>query len=380
MKEKDYNGKKRKPTCFCGTHYESKQWLNLDCCGLFCAGITWFLHIWAAYCVIFKLLVPWFLVDPTPPFLSSSQPLSPPSSFSPRFWLFAFHSSSFVLIAGLALHSHLQAMVTDPGAVPSDAVPVPDRDAALAAKAEEGQAGVALEAGKEGVAVNSAVSKRFVATTEEERRKRQTPPIKQCRRCKEGGVFKPPRAHHCSICNRCVVKMDHHCPWVNNCVGLGNHKFFLLFIGYTNLSCLYSLALVTYRFATCMNKLTGPKCMSGNGMDYIYVSLLVLEAILFGMFTACMITDQWPGVTTGVSQIDKLKGEDGSKSEASHDFNEIFGGDRGVTLEWFLPVGFHFPESIKDEVFGYCVPCSSSSTEQACGEDEDNIPLLPLTV
>jgi len=32
---------------------------------------------------------------------------------------------------------------------------------------------------------------------------------KFCRRCKG---FKPKRAHHCSICNRCVVKMDHHCP------------------------------------------------------------------------------------------------------------------------------------------------------------------------
>ena len=32
-----------------------------------------------------------------------------------------------------------------------------------------------------------------------------------CRKCK---VFKPPRAHHCSICQRCVLKMDHHCPWV----------------------------------------------------------------------------------------------------------------------------------------------------------------------
>lgn len=39
---------------------------------------------------------------------------------------------------------------------------------------------------------------------------------------KEGQVFfkcpkccsiKPERAHHCSVCQRCIRKMDHHCPW-----------------------------------------------------------------------------------------------------------------------------------------------------------------------
>eukprot|EP01029_Cantina_marsupialis_P027653 TRINITY_DN773137_c0_g1_i1.p1 TRINITY_DN773137_c0_g1~~TRINITY_DN773137_c0_g1_i1.p1 ORF type:complete len:310 (+),score=6.63 TRINITY_DN773137_c0_g1_i1:96-1025(+) len=50
-----------------------------------------------------------------------------------------------------------------------------------------------------------------------------------CSKCEK---FKPPRTHHCSICNECVLKMDHHCPWVGNCVGLGNYKFFMLFLIY----------------------------------------------------------------------------------------------------------------------------------------------------
>lgn len=48
-----------------------------------------------------------------------------------------------------------------------------------------------------------------------------------CARCLNG---KPPRCHHCSICQRCVLKMDHHCIWVVNCVGARNYKFFLLFL------------------------------------------------------------------------------------------------------------------------------------------------------
>eukprot|EP00038_Savillea_parva_P031828 m.90873 g.90873 ORF g.90873 m.90873 type:complete len:359 (-) comp9881_c0_seq1:82-1158(-) len=53
-----------------------------------------------------------------------------------------------------------------------------------------------------------------------------------CATCK---VIKPDRCHHCSVCRRCVLKMDHHCPWVNNCVGFHNYKFFVLFIVYTSL-------------------------------------------------------------------------------------------------------------------------------------------------
>lgn len=79
--------------------------------------------------------------------------------------------------------------------------------------------------------------------------------VRFCRKCNQ---LKPPRCHHCSVCEsvlacldcwnfvmfllrpmsnwitslggRCVLKMDHHCVWVVNCVGALNYKYFLLFL------------------------------------------------------------------------------------------------------------------------------------------------------
>ena len=51
-------------------------------------------------------------------------------------------------------------------------------------------------------------------------------------------LVKPERAHHCSLCNKCILKMDHHCPWVGNCVGFGNHKLFVQFCFHASMGCL----------------------------------------------------------------------------------------------------------------------------------------------
>ncbi|KAK0527722.1 palmitoyltransferase for Vac8p [Tilletia horrida] len=62
----------------------------------------------------------------------------------------------------------------------------------------------------------------------------------EARWCNKCSGPKPDRAHHCSTCGICVLRMDHHCPWLGGCVGLRNHKAFFLFLAYTSASCVYA--------------------------------------------------------------------------------------------------------------------------------------------
>uniref|UniRef100_UPI003AABBF0A palmitoyltransferase ZDHHC16B isoform X1 n=1 Tax=Centroberyx gerrardi TaxID=166262 RepID=UPI003AABBF0A len=66
--------------------------------------------------------------------------------------------------------------------------------------------------------------------------KAEIPSVSICKKCI---IPKPPRTHHCSICNTCILKMDHHCPWLNNCVGHFNHRYFFSFCLYMTLGCIY---------------------------------------------------------------------------------------------------------------------------------------------
>ncbi|KAF7716170.1 Uncharacterized protein PECH_005446 [Penicillium ucsense] len=118
------------------------------------------------------------------------------------------------------------------------------------------------------------------------------------RYCKKCQCPKPDRAHHCSTCKRCVLKMDHHCPWLATCVGLYNYKAFLLFLIYTCLFCwvCFGVAAV-WTWTEVLN--------DTRYMDTIMPVNVVLLAILAGIiglvltgFTAWHISLAMRGVTT----------------------------------------------------------------------------------
>ncbi|RKO88262.1 DHHC palmitoyltransferase-domain-containing protein, partial [Blyttiomyces helicus] len=76
--------------------------------------------------------------------------------------------------------------------------------------------------------------------------------------CKKCAGYKPPRAHHCSVCDRCILKMDHHCPWLNNCVGHNNQSHFvrfLLSVTTATISCLTLIGLRIWDLIQYQNQL-----------------------------------------------------------------------------------------------------------------------------
>ena len=61
-----------------------------------------------------------------------------------------------------------------------------------------------------------------------------------------------PSSRYCAICEHHVQHLDHHCPFTGGCVGVGNMRFFLLFVLHCSLGCGYATLLAWAPFRDCV--------------------------------------------------------------------------------------------------------------------------------
>uniref|UniRef100_A0A673LBB9 Palmitoyltransferase n=1 Tax=Sinocyclocheilus rhinocerous TaxID=307959 RepID=A0A673LBB9_9TELE len=191
----------------------------------------------------------------------------------------------FNSLAFLALASHFRAMCTDPGAVP------------------KGNA-----------------TKEYIESL-------QLKPGQVVYKCPKCCSIKPDRAHHCSVCKRCIRKMDHHCPWVNNCVGENNQKYFVLFTMYISLISLHALVMVVFHFLYCFED-DWTKCSTFSPPSTVILLILLCFEILF-LF--CFV------IFTHSEGIEKLKREDHTweKTPSWEAIKSAFGG--ALSIAWLSP-------------------------------------------
>eukprot|EP00940_MAST-03C_sp_MAST-3C-sp2_P001861 g1861.t1 len=288
-------------------------WIYDDCCGNFCALFTLFLLCFAYWVQMKYVLTPWIGT------------------------IFSWQSALYSFLTFMAIWSHCRAQFTNPGTIPRKYRAPACRD------------------------------RRYGSTFT----------------CRRTGVLKPPTAHFCREARSVVLKMDHYCPWVNNVVGIFTQKYFLLFVFYTCLCTFFCGVSLAARFVSCRTSLMRmptedgkhftfmikPWCHRVQMFDAVFSILNFIEAIIFCIFTMCMMWDQYEAIAENTPYIDRLQGKRGKEQAVSKSLREVFG--EPPSWRWFFPLA---PSaSLRDTFAKMC-----SDTHRAIVEREPPPPRHPV--
>ncbi|XP_022901682.1 palmitoyltransferase ZDHHC3 isoform X2 [Onthophagus taurus] len=123
-----------------------------------------------------------------------------------------------------------------------------------------------------------------------------------CTRCE---TYRPPRAHHCRICKRCIRRMDHHCPWINNCVGERNQKYFIQFLVYVGILSVYAISLIVISWVNDCDNCDVDVLMKQRRI--MHSIILLLESALFGLFVFAILTDQLQAILSDETAIEQAQ-------------------------------------------------------------------------
>ncbi|KAJ7307387.1 hypothetical protein JRQ81_009402 [Phrynocephalus forsythii] len=278
-----------------------------DPCGLLCLLLTYLSVGYADYVILEHVLL---------------QP-----GFRGSLWC-PFHAVAFNLVVAMLLACHLRAVFADPGMVPLPETALDFSDL------------------RSNTGTSSDTSHKSNQSNED---------WTVCHRCE---TYRPPRAHHCQVCHRCVRRMDHHCPWINNCVGELNQKYFIQFLFYTGLASLYAMGLVLATWLwpadkSPAGKVDGAATEGGTSASRIHIAhriILLVESIVFGLFVTVIFYDQLVSIITDKTPIEQLRHRllKEARQEVSHTrkpkialLREVFG--RGFVICWFFPCNCSSP-------------------------------------
>jgi len=204
--------------------------------------------------------------------------------------------------------------------------------------------------------------------------------IRYCFACQ---CMKPDRSHHCSVCGKCVLRYDHHCPWTNSCISYGNYKYFVLFLGYAFLFCLFVASTSIEYFISFWKSLAvdqKDEISSIPSSGKFHLLFLFFLSIMFGISVASLFFYHLFLTSQNRTTIESYRSpifatgpeKDGFHLGTKRNFQEIFGFN---FFRSFLPIfttlgdGIHYEmnERLKSEYEGQIRRSSSNigvSSEQ----------------
>jgi len=164
--------------------------------------------------------------------------------------------------------------------------------------------------------------------------------VRYCEKCRH---IKPDRTHHCSVCGECVLKMDHHCPWVNNCVCFTNYKFFILFLGYALVYCLFIMATSLQYFIAFWKMHQSESSGTLDGFGRFHILLLFFVAVMFAINLASLFLYHIYLVCVNRTTLEAFRApvfyngpdKNGFNLGRRKNFLEVFGDKPRL---WFMPV------------------------------------------
>jgi len=176
--------------------------------------------------------------------------------------------------------------------------------------------------------------------------------IRFCTKC---ACVKPDRSHHCSVCGHCVLKFDHHCPWVNTCVNFGNYKYFVQFLGYALLFCLFGVLTLLQYFIDFWQGDSRVNSTPGR----FHILFLFFVAAMFAISVSCLFFYHLYLTSRNQSTIESFRppvfswgpDKNGYNLGIKRNYAQVFGSSR---LLWFLPVfsslgdGVQYPINRRD--------------------------------
>ncbi|XP_067950182.1 palmitoyltransferase ZDHHC3-like [Watersipora subatra] len=206
---------------------------------------------------------------------------------------------AFNAILGLMVLSHIRAMTCDPGIVST----LPNNQADL----------------------NLVQSDKY----------KQSEGVNGWTICSKCDAVRPPQAHHCRICGKCIKKMDHHCPWINNCIGELNQKYLLMFLFYVVVASVYAASMVATYWLLHPPHLS-PLVMHNKTM---HTAGLCSIAGLFSIFSFVVGYDKLAAVRIRKELSGTATGETNSQMSTKEICYEVF-GDVHPFL-WLIPLNIN---------------------------------------